>query len=111
MKTRRPWQRLALSLIGISVIMITWVWATAYLYTLPERSISAFQAITVNSFYVVGAIVIFMVTGRLIYEMKGSFTSTATTVSEAISNKIEYATRTPRPRDFSLEEDYEDQNA
>jgi len=42
----------------------------AHLYSMPEPAIAGFVSITTNSFYIIGAIVIFMVTGRLIYEWK-----------------------------------------
>lgn len=68
MKSRTPWQRLALSLLGIIIIVLCWRWAVCHLYTLPESSLSVFGSLTTNAFYVIGSIVIFMVTGRLVYE-------------------------------------------
>src|SRR5437016_190082 len=67
---RRPWQRMALSLLGIVIVAIMWRWATLHLYALPQAALAAFTSITNNSFYVIGAIVIFMVTGKLIYDWK-----------------------------------------
>jgi hypothetical protein len=69
-KLPTTWQRLVLSTIGVITIEGSWRWAVAHLYTLPAQSIAGFVTITTNSFYVIGAIVIFMVTGRLVYEWK-----------------------------------------
>ena len=93
---RTPWQRLALSLIGIAVIGAAWHVAIEHLYSLPnEHAYSAFTTITVNAFYVVAAIVVFMVTGRLIYEWQ---MSTASKIIEAGEQRLEEQ-RIIRPRD------------
>ena len=63
-------QRLIISLIGITLIQISWRWAVAHLYTLPPEALAGFVSITTNTLYITGAIVIFMVTGRLIYDWK-----------------------------------------
>lgn len=55
----------------------------AHLYTLPQQSLAGFVTITTNSFYVIGAIVIFMVTGRLIYEWKLGSQQIQSVASEA----------------------------
>lgn len=83
---RVPWQRLSLSLLGISVVAGMWRWAIFHLYTLPDHSISSFNSITNNAFYVIGAIIIFMVSGRLIYEWKNE---TASTVIEQATHIAE----------------------
>jgi len=75
MKTRTPWQRLSLSLLGIVAIGSTWDVAIQHLYSLPPDALAAFTTLTVNSQYVIGSIVIFMVTGRLVYEWKMETTS------------------------------------
>lgn len=91
---KTTWQRLLLSLMGILTIEVSWRWAVAHLYTLPERSIAGFVSITTNSFYVIGAIVIFMVTGRLVYEWKMGTTqiqnveSVAQTLKQEVFEKI-----------------------
>lgn len=52
-----------------------WRWATFHLYALPATSIAAFTSITTNSLYVIGALVVFFVTGRLVYEWKNQTAS------------------------------------
>lgn len=66
----QSWQRLALSLTGVAVISGSWRWAVAHLYTLPTPALAGFVSITTNAFYVIGAIIVFMVTGKLVYEWK-----------------------------------------
>lgn len=78
---------MALSLIGVAIIAAMWRWATFHLYVLPEHSITAFTSITNNASYVIGAIVVFMVTGRLIYDWKNS--TTASVIQQAIHEKRE----------------------
>ena len=95
MKKRTPWQRLALSLTGISVIGLTWHVAVGHLYSLKPEALSAFTTLTVNSQYVIGAIVIFMVTGRLVYEWK---MDTASSIAE--EGKQFFAERTPAPKHY-----------
>ena len=95
MKTRTPWQRLALSLVGICVIGTTWQLAVRHLYTLKPEALAAFTTLTVNSQYVVGAIVIFMVTGHLVYEW-----TMHTTSSIAEEGKQLLAEHTPAPKHY-----------
>jgi hypothetical protein len=83
------WQRLTLSLIGIVVLAVFGVFDTWHLYSLPDYTMPAYQSITNNRNYVMGAIVIFMVTGRLIYEWKNSTTSAANSALEIIREKRE----------------------
>ena len=78
---RRPWQRTTLSVFGIFIIQLTWRWAVGHLYTLPSTSITAFTSITNNSMYTVSAIVIFMVTGKLIYDWKNQTVSEVKEIS------------------------------
>ncbi len=85
-KERVPWQRMVLSLIGIAIIVGMWRWNTYHLYSLPEHSITAFTSISNNASYVIAAIVIFMVTGRLVYEWKNS---TATAIVEETHHLFE----------------------
>lgn len=82
-KDRVLWQRLGLSLMGIGIVVGMWRWAVNHLYVLPDHSIVAFTSITNNSMYVVAALVIFFVTGKLIYDWKNT---TATTLSDAASH-------------------------
>jgi hypothetical protein len=63
-------QRLIVSLIGIALIQASWRWAVAHLYTLPEIALAGFVTITTNTLYVTGAIVVFLVTGRMVYDWK-----------------------------------------
>jgi hypothetical protein len=63
-------QRLIVSLIGIALIQASWRWAVAHLYALPEVALAGFVTITTNTLYVTGAIVIFLVTGRMVYDWK-----------------------------------------
>lgn len=74
-RPRTPWQRLTLSLVGISILVMLWHWATNHLYSLPVTAISAFTTITINTLYVVGALVIFFVTGKLVYDWKNQTTT------------------------------------
>lgn len=91
-----PWQRLVLSLAGILVIQASWRWAVAHLYTLPPVALAGFVSITTNSFYVIGAIVIFMVTGRLIYEWR-----MGTQQIQDVTSKVEELTeRVVKPKHF-----------
>ena len=94
-KKRTPWQRLALSLCGIAVIGATWHVAVQHLYSLRPEALAAFTTLTVNSQYVVGAIVIFMVTGRLVYEWK---VNTASSISE--EGKQIFADHAPAPKHY-----------
>jgi hypothetical protein len=92
---KKSWQRLTLSLIGIGVILATWYLAVMQLYALPAATLASFTTITVNSLYVIGSIVVFMVTGRLIYEWK---MNTASTIAEG--GKQIFSERTIAPKHF-----------
>jgi hypothetical protein len=63
-------QRFLISLIGIILVQISWRWAVAHLYSLPPEALAGFVSITTNTLYITGAIVIFMVTGRLVYDWR-----------------------------------------
>jgi len=93
-KPQTPWQRLLLSILGIITIEASWRWAVAHLYTLPAVAIAGFVTITTNSFYVIGAIVIFMVTGRLVYEWKMNTSQ----VQDVVSEVTEITERAVKPR-------------
>jgi hypothetical protein len=86
---RTPWQRLTLSLFGILIVLAVWRWSVGHLYTLPEAALSSFTAITTNAMYVISAIVIFMVTGRLVYEWSNRTESIQNTVSQVEHSKEE----------------------
>ena len=70
MITKMVSQRLIVSIIGIALIQASWRWAVEHLYTLPESAFAGFVTITTNTLYVTGAIVIFLVTGRMVYDWK-----------------------------------------
>ena len=81
--------RFTLSLIGICILVGKWQWGVWHLYSLPLESYSSFTSITTNNDYVIGAIVIFMVTGKLIYDWKNTSISNIVTQAEIISEKIQ----------------------
>jgi hypothetical protein len=87
-------QRLVVSLVGIAVIQISWKWATEHFYSLPPEAYAGFVTITTNAMYVTGAIVVFMVTGRMVYDWRvgtnqvQEVVSTITKVKQDISEKV-----------------------
>lgn len=87
-------QRLVVSLVGIGLIQASWRWAVEHLYTLPEVALAGFVTITTNTLYVTGAIVIFLVTGRMVYDWKlgtsqiQEVVSNITKVKKDISERI-----------------------
>jgi len=87
-KERLPWQRMALSCLGITIVLLMWRWAVWHLYSLPEHSMTSFTSFTNNAFYVIGAIVVFMVTGRLVYEWKNQTASTVVETAQHLSERI-----------------------
>jgi hypothetical protein len=93
------WQRLILSVLGIVLIQISWRWAVCHLYTLPSEALAGFVTITTNSFYVIGAIVIFMVTGKLIYEWKMG-TSQVQQVASRVEKITEVLTQNAKEHDY-----------
>lgn len=93
---RAPWQRLTLSLIGIGLIGLTWHLAIQHLYTLKPEAFASFTTLTVNAQYVIGAIVVFMVTGRLVYEWKMDTASQVIEQGDQISK--EFTDHTPSPK-------------
>ena len=98
------WQRMMLSATGIILIQISWRWAIAHLYTLPPEAYSSFTTITTNSFYCIGAIVIFMVTGRLVYEWKMGTSQFQNVSSRAESIKEEIIERVHKPKYYDDEQ-------
>jgi len=93
---RKSWQRMTLSMLGLVIIVLTWMQAVAHLYDLPPAALASFTTITVNAQYVIGAIVIFMVTGRLVYEWTNS---TASSIVEQ-GTQLLHEERTPAPKHF-----------
>ena len=105
-KLPATWQRLVLSIIGVLVIEGSWRWAVCHLYTLPTPALAGFVSITTNAFYVIGAIIIFMVTGKLVYEWKMG-TSQIQNVQSLAENIVENNTTELRrdPKDYLLTHD------
>jgi acetyl-CoA carboxylase carboxyltransferase component len=87
-------QRLVISLFGISIVQLSWRWAAGHFYSLPPEAYAGFVTITTNAMYVTGAIVVFMVTGRMVYDWKvganqiQEVVSTITKVKQDIFEKI-----------------------
>jgi hypothetical protein len=84
-----PWTRLILSLAGIGVILLCWRWAVNHLYSLPDPALPVFQSITNNAFYTIAALLIFAITGKLVWDWKNSTASTAEAAIEVIREKRE----------------------
>lgn len=93
-------QRFLISLIGIILIQISWRWAVAHLYTLPPEALAGFVSITTNTLYITGAIVIFMVTGRLVYDWK-----MGTSQIQEVASRVEKITQSLTQN--AKEDDYE----
>jgi hypothetical protein len=93
-------QRFLISLIGIILVQISWRWAVAHLYTLPPEALAGFVSITTNALYITGAIVIFMVTGRLVYDWK-----MGTSQIQEVASRVEKITQSLTQN--AKEDDYE----
>lgn len=100
----QSWQRLTLSLTGVLIISGSWRWAVAHLYTLPVPALAGFVSITTNAFYVIGAIIIFMVTGKLVYEWKMGTQQVQNVVSVARNLKEDLTSNAKEPG-YSLSSD------
>ena len=96
-------QRLIISFIGIVLIQISWRWAVAHLYTLPPEAFAGFVSITTNTLYITGAIVIFMVTGRLVYDWKMGTNQLHEVASHASTLKEEITEYIQKPKNFDDE--------
>ena len=96
-------QRLVVSLVGIGLIQASWRWAVAHLYTLPDVAMAGFVTITTNSMYVTGAIVVFMVTGRMVYDWKMGTTQVQEVVSSVAKVKEEVIEYIQKPKNFDDE--------
>jgi len=96
-------QRLFISLIGIALIQISWRWAIAHLYSLPHEALAGFVSITTNTLYITGAIVIFMVTGRLVYDWKVGTSQIQNVASSVETIKEEITQRIQKPKHFDDE--------
>jgi acetyl-CoA carboxylase carboxyltransferase component len=96
-------QRLVISIFGISIVQLSWKWAAGHFYSLPPEAFAGFVTITTNSMYVTGAIVVFMVTGRMVYDWKLG-TNQVQQVSGMVSKiREEIVERTPKPKSFDDE--------
>lgn len=84
-----PWQRLALSLIGIAIIYSMWERGTNHLYSLPPHAVGAFVTWSINALYGVTAMVVVFVTGKLIYDWKNSTATTLTQAAQQIFSQHE----------------------
>ncbi len=84
----KSWHRLVLSLSGIGIITGMWSWAVHYIYQLPPEKLTAFTSITTNAFYTISAVIIFMISGRMIFEWSNA-TTAATTVASSIETICE----------------------
>jgi hypothetical protein len=98
-------QRLVVSLFGISLVQISWRWATSHFYSLPPEAMAGFVTITTNSMYVTGAIVVFMVTGRMVYDWKMGTSQVQEVVSSVAQIKEEIIKRVPKPKYFDSDDE------
>lgn len=96
-------QRLVVSLVGIGLIQASWRWAVAHLYTLPDVAMAGFVTITTNAMYVTGAIVVFMVTGRMVYDWKMGTSQVQEVVSSVAKVKEEIVEYIQKPKNFDDE--------
>ncbi len=97
-----PYQRLTLSILGISILVIMWRWATFHLYSIPEHSITAFTSVTNHTVYSISAIVVFMITGKLVWDWKNQTVSQVVQEAQEISEnyKGETTERIIAPKAF-----------
>jgi hypothetical protein len=101
-------QRLVVSLIGIALIQASWRWAVCHLYTLPEVALAGFVTITTNTLYVTGAIVVFLVTGRMVYDWKmgtSQVQQIASSVSKIKEEIFEKITHNAKEEDYTTTTD------
>ncbi len=85
-----PWTRLIVCAIAVAMVELQWRWAVYHLYSLPKEAYGPFQAITVNAMYVVGAIAIFLISGKLIYDWKNSTASEVITEAKTAFSRQEF---------------------
>jgi hypothetical protein len=96
-------QRLVISIFGISIVQLSWKWAAEHFYSLPPEAFAGFVTITTNSMYVTGAIVVFMVTGRMVYDWKMGTTQVQEVVSSVAKVREEITQRIQKPKHFDDE--------
>jgi hypothetical protein len=93
-------QRLLISIIGIALVQTSWRWAVAHLYSLPHEALAGFVSITTNTLYITGAIVIWLVTGKFVYDWKMGTSQIQEVVSQANNIKEEITERIIKPKNF-----------
>ena len=96
-------QRLVVSLVGILIVQLSWKWATLHFYSLPPEAFAGFVTITTNAMYVTGAIVVFMVTGRMVYDWKMGTSQVQEVVSSVAKVKEEIVEYIQKPKNFDDE--------
>lgn len=84
----KSWHRLALSLFGIICNTAVWAWAVSFIYHLPAEKLGSFTSLTTNVLYTNAVIIVFMITGRLVWEWSNS-TSAVTTVATEVKHEVE----------------------
>jgi len=70
MNKRKPWQRLALSILGIIILTAVWWVAIQHLYTLKVEAYASFTTLTGYFILGVTSIIGIMITGKAIVDMK-----------------------------------------
>lgn len=93
---KRPWQRLALSLFGVICTMLIWHVAIDKLEGIKPEAIASFTTLTVNTQYVIGIIVIFMVTGKMVTDWKTGTVSQVITETNHLVHDITERTLAPK---------------
>lgn len=81
-------------------MFIEWSWATKHLYSLPIASISAFSSITINCMYVIAALVIFFVTGQVLYNWSNTTTTNIIQEAKQYFEQSDITVNTPDPKYF-----------
>ena len=88
---RRTWRRVTLSIFGILIIALQWRWSVNHIYSIAglhsDVAMTAFVAITQSAFYVIGAIVVFLVTGLTFFSWTQS-TSLASSLAAQITKSF-----------------------
>jgi len=87
LRQRSTWHKLFVCLLGIAIVVGIWQWATWHLYSLPPESISAFTSITTSCLYVISSIVMFFITGKVLYDWKNTTESAVSLVSQHIDEQ------------------------
>lgn len=72
----------------------------AHLYSLPHEALAGFVSITTNTLYITGAIVIWLVTGKFVYDWKMGTSQIQEVVSKANTIKEEITEIIVKPKYF-----------